>query len=169
MHLKNDGTYRKALNSALRILARRDHSTLELRQKLEAKGHPAEAIRRAVVECQRLGYLNDERTAHAVINRFKHKGCGIRRIRFELRQHGLSSDHFMELLQRGFSPEEELALARRTLARKLNACSAAEGVLAQKSRLHRFLFGRGYSEFAIRTALDELGAVERQDMKTPAK
>jgi len=34
-----DDHYRKALNSALRILARRDHSSVELARKLMRRGH----------------------------------------------------------------------------------------------------------------------------------
>jgi regulatory protein len=162
---ENNATYRNALTRALHILSRRDHSVLELCKKLETKGVPEEELRRVVAECQRLGYLDDERTAHALIDRFKHKGCGPRRIRFELRQRGLSGDHLIALLQSRFSPEEELSLARRALARKLRGNSTEKGDLATRGRLQRFLFGRGFSDYTIRTALDELGSVfERQDL-----
>lgn len=163
MQPETDDAYRKALNSALHILSRRDHSVWELRRKLVAKGVPVEATQRVVAECLRLGYLDDERAACALINRFKHKGCGIRRVRFEMRQRGLSGDAFNRLLQSRFSTEEELFLARRTLGRKLKTCSAAEEGLAKKSRLYRFLFGRGFSELSIRTALDELDSAPPQD------
>lgn len=163
MQPETDDAYRKALNSALRILSRRDHSVWELRRKLEAKGVPAGAIQRVVAECLRLGYLDDERAACALINRFKHKGCGIRRVRFEMRQRGLSGEAFHRLLQSRFSPEEELCLARRTLGQKLKTLAPAEEGLAQKSRLYRFLLGRGFSELSIRTALDELDSALPQD------
>ncbi|MFO7707641.1 MAG: regulatory protein RecX [Desulfobacterales bacterium] len=159
---ESDETYRNAMSSALRILSRRDHTVWELNKKLGAKGVSEEAIRRVVAECRRLGYLDDERTALALINRFKLKGCGIRRARFEMRQRGLSGDAFIRLLQSRFSPEEELGLARRTLERKLKACSATGGGLATKGRLYRFLFGRGFSELSIRTALDELDSALQQ-------
>jgi regulatory protein len=163
MQPEADETYRRALNRALHILSRRDHSVWELCRKLEVKGVPAEATQRVITECLRLGYLNDERAAHALINRCKHKGCGIRRIRFEMRQRGLSGDSFNRLLQSRFSPEEELRLARQTLGRKLKTCAATEAGPAKKSRLYRFLFSRGFSELSIRIALDELDSAEPQD------
>jgi regulatory protein len=163
MQPADNETYRKALNSALRILSRRDHSILELHKKLEARGFLEEHIRRVVAECRRLGYLDDERAAHALIERFKYKGCGARRIRFELRQSGLSGDHIVDLLQKRLSSEEELGLARRALERKLKTCPTTEAALTLKGRLYRFLFGRGFSESAIRAALDELSTIQRKD------
>ncbi len=163
MHPETDEPYRRTFDSALRILSRRDHSIVELRRKLEKKGFPEEEIRRVVAEGLRLGYLDDERAAHALINRLKNKGCGIRRIRFELRQRGLSGGPFIALLQSRFSPEEELGLARRVLERKLKTCSATAGEPAKRARLYRFLLGRGFSELTIRAAINELGGVERQD------
>jgi len=163
MHPETDEPYLRAFDCALRILSRRDHSIVELRRKLEKKGFPEGEIRRVLAEGLRLGYLDDERAAHALINRLKRKGCGVRRIRFELRQRGLSGDPFIALLQNCFSPEEELGLARRVLERKLKTCSAAEGELAKRARLYRFLVGRGFSELSIRAAINELGCGERQD------
>ncbi|MCU0558671.1 MAG: recombination regulator RecX [Desulfobacterales bacterium] len=165
---ENDAAYRKALRRALHLLARRDHSVWELRGKLEAKGVSVEAAQRVVAECLRAGYLNDERAACALIERFKHKGCGIRRIRFELRQRGLSGDPFTRLLASRLGPEEELGLARRALERKSKALAAGEGWPAQKSRFYRFLSGRGFTESSIRRLLDELDSVERQGPEPPA-
>jgi SOS response regulatory protein OraA/RecX len=44
MQNSSNNPYRKALNTALRILTRRDHSKHELSQKLKARGYAEEVI-----------------------------------------------------------------------------------------------------------------------------
>ncbi|RPJ77490.1 MAG: regulatory protein RecX [Desulfobacteraceae bacterium] len=157
--------YQKALNTALRILSRRDHSVRELRRKLGKKGHPEDAIEGVVAECLRLGYLDDERAARALIDRFKRKGCGLRRLRFELSQRGLSGENTFALLHTRFTPEDERELAWRTLERKWRTYPAGGDETKKRVRILRFLSGRGFSEMSVRAALDRLGSVGRDEFK----
>jgi regulatory protein len=172
MRLEDVGSYQKALSTALRILSRRDHSVLELRRKLVRKGLPADAIERVLAECLGLGYLNDERAALALIDRFKRKGCGLRRLRFELTQRGLSGDEAIAVLNNFFTPEDERKLAWRTLERRWRSYPAGEDETKKRGRAQRFLSGRGFSEASIRTALDRLDRVargEQEDLPGPAR
>ena len=52
---------RNAVDDAVRLLARRGHSRLELSQKLKRRGHPSSCILRAFERLQELGYLEAER------------------------------------------------------------------------------------------------------------
>lgn len=153
--------YQKALNTALHILSGKDHSVRELRQKLGKKGLPEDAIERVVAECLRQGYLDDERAALALIDRLKRKGCGLRRLRFELSQGGLSGDRTSALLESRFTPEDESELAWRTLERKWKTYPAGEGETKKRGRIQRFLSGRGFSEASVRAAMDRLDSLGR--------
>ena len=48
MQKSSNDPCRKALNTALRILTRRDHSKHELSQKLKARGHAGEVIDKVI-------------------------------------------------------------------------------------------------------------------------
>ncbi|MCU0539481.1 MAG: regulatory protein RecX [Desulfobacterales bacterium] len=153
--------YQKGLNTALNLLSRRDHFVREMRRKLARKGIPEGAIEQVVAECLRLSYLDDERAALALIDRLKRKGCGRRRLRFELSQRGLSGDRTSALLESRFTPEDESELAWRTLERKWKSYPAGEGETKKRGRIQRFLSGRGFSEASVRAALDRLDSPGR--------
>ncbi len=69
MTLELPGTdYQRALNSALRILTGRDHSRYELVQKLKQRGFLPDIIEKVVLECERLDYVDDNRTSRVYIS-----------------------------------------------------------------------------------------------------
>jgi regulatory protein len=153
----HDPSYRKALSCALRLLGRRDHSVAELRQKLIRRDVAEGVIQTVLAECLRLNYLDDARTARALIERFKRKGCGVYRIRHELAQRGLSGETFRDLLENSLAPPEERELARRTLQKKLKTLGREPEHRKRMLRLQRFLRGRGFSDAVIADVLEELG------------
>lgn len=78
-----------AYAAALRLLARREHSTLELRRKLELRGFTAARVTGALDRLQDESYLSDERFAGSLTRHRVDQGYGELRIRAELAQHGL--------------------------------------------------------------------------------
>ena len=153
----HDPSYRKALSSALRLLGRRDHSVAELRQKLIRRDVTEDVIQAVLAECLHLNYLDDARTARALIERFKRKGCGVYRIRQELAQRGLSGETFRDLLENSLAPSEERELARRALQKKLKTLGREPEHRQRMLRLQRFLRGRGFSDAVIADVLEDLG------------
>ena len=95
--------YQKVLNSALRILTGRDHSKQELTRKLKQRGFKPDDIEKAVSECVRLDYINDERTSRVFINQMIRKGYGSNRIRHELNKKGLRGKRIQTVLNEIFS------------------------------------------------------------------
>ena len=63
-----------AFDIAVRLLAMRDHSTHELRQKLIKR--KATDLEAAITRCQELGYLDDRRWAEAILRREVRRGHG---------------------------------------------------------------------------------------------
>ena len=78
-----------AYSSALGWLARRDHSTRELKTKLAARGHAASEAGEAIGRLKEQRYQSDERFAETLARSRAGQGYGPRRIRAELKSHGL--------------------------------------------------------------------------------
>lgn len=74
---------------ALRLLTRREHSSLELRHKLAARGFPDPMIDEALVALAGEGLQSDARFAHQYVHSRVARGYGPVRIRNELRQRGV--------------------------------------------------------------------------------
>ena len=75
-----------ALDSAFRILSRRDHTQKELAVKLRQKGFDRAAIAGALARCRELGYLDDAKTAVIIAGHLAESGYGPLRVRQVLRQ-----------------------------------------------------------------------------------
>jgi regulatory protein len=151
-----DTTYRNALNSALRILAHRDHSVVELTQKLIHRGYDEAIVQRVVAECGRLDYLDDRRTSRQLIDRMKRRGMGARRIRHELQKRGLDGEPAEAQLRASVTPSEERALARQAAEKKWKTLSGEADSRNKILRLQRFMRYRGFSDSLIVEMLKEM-------------
>jgi regulatory protein len=74
---------------AVRMLARREHSALELRHKLGQRGVDEADIDGTISRLQQEGLQSDERFAEAYVHSRSGKGYGPLRIAVELRDRGL--------------------------------------------------------------------------------
>jgi regulatory protein len=151
-----DTTYRNALNSALRILARRDHSVFELTQKLTHRGYDEGMVQRVVAECGRMDYLDDRRATRQLIDRMKRRGMGARRIRHELQKRGLEGEPAESQLHASVPPSEERALARQAAEKKWKTLANESDFRNKMLRLQRFLRYRGFSDSLIVEMLKEM-------------
>jgi regulatory protein len=157
-------SYRKALNSALRILARRDHSSVELAQKLMQRGHAEAVVQRVILECMRLNYLDDRRVLRQVLDGMKRKGFGTQRIRHELLKRGLAADGG-DFGPAGFMPpEEERAMVRRVALKKWKSLQQEPEPGRRRLRLMRFLRSRGFSYAVIYDVMETLGGAACEDL-----
>jgi regulatory protein len=156
MENRGDMVYRSALKSALRILARREHSVFELSQKLVHRGYEEETVRRVVAECGRLNYLDDRRAADQLIGRLQRKGLGMRRIRQELEKRGLDDHQAEARLRVRVTPADERSLACRVALKKLKSLESETYSQAKKLKLQRFLRYRGFSDSLIIEVVKEI-------------
>lgn len=81
--------YRAVKNAALRYLARRDYSRLELYQKLIAKGLQSPLINKVLDELQASAYQSDERFTEMYIRSRLSSGDGPFKIKIALRGKGI--------------------------------------------------------------------------------
>jgi len=139
-----------AYAAALRLLARREHSTLELTRKLEQRGFTGASIRPALERLRAAGYLSDARFAGSLARHRAAQGYGDLRIRAELKQHGMEHavvDQALEVLAVDWGAQA-LAQARRHFAE-------APETSAARARMLRYLTQRGFAPSVARAAVAE--------------
>jgi len=156
MQNSSNDPYRKALNTALRILTRRDHSKHELSQKLKARGYAEDVIDEVISACERFDYINDERTAQVFIRQLHRKGYGLKRIRFELNRKGLRGKHVQGVLSKSISLADEYQCAEKIFQKHIRRFDREKDVLKRKDKIYRFLYGRGFSKAVISEIISEI-------------
>ena len=144
-----DETYRKAFNTALHILTRRDHSKYELSQKLKGRGYTAEIIDDVISQCERLDYINDERTTQVFIRQLYRKGFGLKRIAFELNLKGLRGKQVQDMVSQRISLSDERQGADKIYQKHIRRFEREKDVSKRKDKIYRFLYGRGFSKTVI--------------------
>ncbi len=150
MTLELPGTdYQRALNSALRILTGRDHSRYELVQKLKQRGFSPDIIEKVVLECQRLDYVDDNRTSRVYIRQLMRKGYGAKRIRVELKRKGLSERPDQGVISQMISDIDELEVAGRIFKKNIKRFEREIDPRKRKNKIYRFLLARGFSAETI--------------------
>jgi len=136
--------------AAWALVARRDYTTAELTTRLTDKGYDAAAIAGAIASLRESRALDDRRVAAAHVRTARGvKGRGRVRIARELTARGLSRDVIDEAMS-VVAPDEELASIRRILVRKRWPANPSR---ADRQRMFRHLFGRGFPADAIGKAL----------------
>lgn len=121
-------------NKALKMLVRREHSVLELEQKLTLKEFGDEEIKESIQLLQEQGFQSDERFTEAFIQMRFNQGKGPVKIKGELRQRGI---HSFDLSQYDWF---ELALVEKI--KKYGEENPDE--LKEISKQKRFLQSRGF-------------------------
>jgi regulatory protein len=145
--------------AAVRLLARREHSTRDLKRKLEGKGHARDSVERVVNKLSDKKLLSDERFASSFVAHHGRRGQGPVRIRAELRQQG-ASDEVIDAALDG-SGIDWAAMAAEVRARKFGA--APPKGLPERAKQARFLQYRGFSADQIRAALSGSAASAVED------
>ena len=98
-HLKGIFMSSLALSYVVNLLARREYSEFELRNKMQEKAFTEDEIDETIAYCQRKNWQNDKRFAENYLHARSQRGYGANRIKQELRQlKGVSSDVINEVL-----------------------------------------------------------------------
>ena len=145
-----------ALDSAFRILARRDHTRKELADKLRQKGHDRAATDRALARCRELGYLDDSKTAMIIAGHLAQSGYGPLRIRQTLGQKGLDNAMIEQAVARCGDEETQVLSARRMLEKKTSRLSRETDPWKRRRKAFSYLAGRGFSSTVINRAIGDV-------------
>jgi regulatory protein len=130
------------------LLARREHSRLELEQKLAARSFAEPLVAEVLDELEHDGLLSAERFAQSFVETRVARGQGPRRIRRDLAARGVepSAGHLDD------ARFDWDALARETRLKRFGPGRPSS--LAEKARQVRFLEYRGFGHDQIRRALE---------------
>ena len=144
---------RSAYAEGLRLLARRELSEAQLRERLVRKAFEPPEVDEALARLQRAGALDDHRVALAAARTealVKHRG----RLRIErhLAAMGIAADLAAGAVDEVFNGIDEPVLLDRALARRLRGPRARIEDAAHFRRLHQYLIRQGFPPAAV-TAL----------------
>jgi regulatory protein len=149
---------KSAYQTALDLLARRDHFRRELADKLRVRDFPAAEIEEAIARCAELGLVDDLRVAARFVEvRAGSRGWGPRRLTAELQQRGIDRAD-AERLAAG--PPGLAAESMRTALRRLEA-RAPRGWWRdgqRRARMVSSLVTRGFEAEVAIAAVDSLAA-----------
>ncbi len=127
--------------SAMDLLARREHSRRELRDKLKRRYHDLNIIDEELDRLSEENLQSDQRFAESFLRQRLSRGHGPMRIRQEARQKGISDGEI------GAAMEAEepnwYDLARDTYQRKFGALPPDD--IKEKARRSRFMQYRGFA------------------------
>lgn len=132
-------------NKAMDLLARREHSAQELRQKLKTRDYDADAIDEVLQALKEDRLQSDERFTESYVNHRFNAGVGPLKIRYELRQKGVSDRLVDEFLEPLSDQWDELMTRQRV--RKYGA--AIPDDYASRMKQARFLQNRGFSPESV--------------------
>lgn len=133
---------------ALRLLAAREHSRLELRRKLGRHAESGDQIDKLLDELERQGLLNTQRLVESVLHQ-RAAGHGSLRLRQTLLAKGLTPQEFQSALAAiaGSELERALALYQRRFGES-GCCEARE-----LARRQRYLLSRGFPGEVVKQVL----------------
>lgn len=126
-------------DTALGLLARREHSLLELHHKLTRRGFDSAAVMPVLQQLIADGWLDEQRFADVYASTRIDKGYGPLRIQRELRERGIDDDiidNILVNLADLWQPKLQQLCQRRLDAPK---------DLADKAKQQRFLRHRGFT------------------------
>jgi regulatory protein len=144
------GDLNHAWSYAITLLARRDYSSHELKQKLEERGYTEHPVEVVVGDLVSTNKVNDERYGQNVVAYRARRGHGPARIRQHLKQSGLDRAAIDEAVKSTDAPDFA-ALAAAVRARKFGQKLPTDH--KERARQARFLQYRGFSTDHIRAVL----------------
>ncbi|WP_127058786.1 regulatory protein RecX [Veillonella ratti] len=165
MALTKEYTLTTAMDQAMRFLAPRFLSRLELTQKLQRKGVPADLIHQVLERLEDLDYINDERLAHDALQLYISEAkYSVQFIRNKLYQRGLAIGNE---LSRYDETEPALKLVVRHFI-GVDAATEAEWfdntwpleARVEYKKVFNYLKNRGFSAGTIRNICDRVARYE---------
>ncbi|HEX4348010.1 MAG TPA: regulatory protein RecX [Vicinamibacterales bacterium] len=140
---------------ALRMLARRELSEAQIRERLARREYDDEAIDTAVARLKQERAIDDERVAGAIARTATSiKRRGRVRVKRDLQNAGIPSSAAKKAIDETFGEVDEDALLATTLSRRLRGGSVVDR--AGLSRLYRYLRNQGFDHDRVMKHLRRL-------------
>ena len=136
---------------ALRLLAQREHSRVELERKLAKYEEEPGTLAKALDELQARDFLNDTRVVQSVLHQRAGR-LGAMRLRQELQQKGIDAQAISSAMEQ--LKDTELQRAREVWQRRFGELPVDA---AERARQTRFLLARGFSGAIVGRVLKGAG------------
>ena len=137
--------------AAMDLLARREHSRRELKQKLKKRFDDEELVEEQLDRLSEENLQSDARYAESFLRQRINRGHGPMRIRQEMRQNGISDSEIATAMQEE-SPDW-FALAEETYRRKFGELPPED--IKAKAKRSRFMQYRGFGLDYYQHLLDQ--------------
>lgn len=136
------------------MLARRELSEAQVRQRLARRHHPSDAIDSAIERLREERAIDDVRVAESIARtQTSVKGRGERRVRRQIEQAGISSSTARRITREAFSDLDPDALLDESLRKRLRGRTRIADK-AELGRLYRYLVGQGFEPDRVLSALN---------------
>lgn len=142
----------KALDSAVRLLSRREHSAVEICDKLKQKGYSPTEIKKVLEECQRLDLQSDRRFVEIYSRSRIRQGYGPLKISQELSSKGVDK----ELIHLFLQQEQDNWLAYALDVWRKKSKGQCDLSFEELQKQQRFLLYRGFGMDTIVQVKKEL-------------
>jgi regulatory protein len=137
----------------LKMLARRELSEQQVRERLARKGHDAQAIDEAVTRLREERAIDDARVAEAIARtETTHKGRGKQRVQMQIERAGVAPETAARAVDDAFDAVDEQALVVAALDKRLRGRATIPDD-REFQRLYRHLAGQGFEPDLILKAL----------------
>ncbi len=134
-----------ASEQAVSYLARREHSALELRRKLDKAGFDPADIEHVLSQLQQADLQSDERFSESYVRSRINRGYGKTRIRMELQERGVADELITDSLQQ--AEVDWFALAAEVRSKRFGEQDPED--FKSRAKQQRFLQYRGFSHDEI--------------------
>ena len=143
-----------AYDDGVKMLARRELSELQVRQRLARKGHDRAAIDEAVARLREARAIDDARVAEAIARtETSVRRRGKIRVRLQIERAGISRATAAHAVNEAFDGIDDETLLQASLAKRLRGRDAITDE-REFQRLYRYLIGQGFESDRVLRALE---------------
>jgi len=142
-----------AYTDGLKMLARRELSETQVRQRLARKGHDAEAVDAAIARLREERAIDDARVAEAIARtETSVRRRGKLRVRMQIERAGIAKAIAKQAIDSIFDTIDDVALLETSLRKRLRG---RETIADDREfqRLYRYLVGQGFESDRVLAAL----------------
>jgi regulatory protein len=151
---------RRAKQQAYRLLAYRNQTSSELRDRLQRRGYTAPIIDEVLRQLASDGYLDDRKLALDWARyRLQAKPLGRRRLAWELQRRGVPSESLEEVLREVYSEFDEGMLAEQAARKRLRSQELPRSP-RERQRDARYLLSLGFEADTVAAALAALYSLD---------
>ncbi|MBP7176766.1 MAG: regulatory protein RecX [Thermoclostridium sp.] len=149
--IREESAIKLAKMNGIRLLASKDRSEQEVRERLILKGFDADIAESAILQLKSMGYVNDSLFARKYVSdRLKLKPMSKKALAVELERKGIEKELICEVLDE--YELDELSIAHRLAKKKYGKYDVNDPKIQHK--VYSFLAYRGYSHNIVQEVLE---------------